>query len=119
VTKQVKVCVPKIECVKVPRYVPVTVECDPGKACHNDKGCGNECCEPKCRLLDRLRCKTSCTTTCKDECHDSCREGLLQRLFRNRFCCEPTCCDTGSTGTTSRPMPPAESISLPKALPKN
>ena len=124
VTKQVKVCVPKIECCKGARMVPVTVECDPVKACP-DKVCGNECCEPKCRLMDRLRCKSTCTTTCKDTCHDNCREGLLQSVHHNRFCCEPTC-DTGCTGTTggstrtttASPMPPAEPIQFARLCPR-
>jgi hypothetical protein len=143
VTRQVKVCVPETVCVKKARLVPVTVACEPcpAKACC-DKGCGNTCCESKCCFMDRLRqrwfaslcstgcceetyrtrCKATCTTRCND-CHDYCREGLLQRLFRNRFACEPSCCDSGSSSRTMAPtmptMPSAEQINLPRALPKD
>jgi hypothetical protein len=41
--------------------------------------------------------------------------GLLQRLFRNRLCCEPTCCDSGCTpSATSQPGQPIEAVPLPK-----
>jgi hypothetical protein len=125
--------------------------CKTTKCCDNactTKGCGNAgCCETKCCFLDRLRqrrfaslCSTGCceqtckercvpvrskTTCCVTSCHDYCREGLLQRLCRNRFACEP-CCDTGCTttgtgtssgGVRSTPMPPAEQ-NLPKSLPR-
>jgi hypothetical protein len=143
VTRQVKVCVPETVCVKKARLVPVTVSCEapacptacPDKGCCETGCCETGCCD-RCGFLSRLRqrwfaslcstgccehtCQAECTTTCND-CHDYCREGLLQRLFRNRFACEPSCCDSGyGTTTTSSPvMPPAaENINRPKALPK-
>ena len=147
VTKQIKICVPEDVCIKKARMVPVTVSeaprpC-PAPACPTTScctSCTTGCCESSGCLLDRLRqrwfaslcstgcceqsCKTNCTSTCND-CHDFCREGLLQRLFRNRFACEPTCCEGGcSTGgvlgtVTTVPATPVENVPLPKALPKN
>jgi len=108
--------------------------------CHNRKwSFGNrnrassgDCCEAKACLMSGLRqrgftslCSTGCCeasrrgglahckTSCKDTCHDMCREGLLHRLFRNRFACDP--CSTGAA-IPSGPMP-SEPLSPPKALP--
>lgn len=132
VTKRIKVCVPETVCVKKARLIPVTITSDPGS------GCGNDCCDARPGFLSRLRqrgfaslcstgcCEETCKTSCriassyKSTCNDYCREGLLQRLFRNRFACEPNCCDTGCSSTSASAMPPAwENIPLPKALPKN
>jgi hypothetical protein len=162
VTKQVKVCVPETVCVKKARMVPVTVATDPAPCapaapcttpcttpCKTDctPSCGSGCdCRPG--LLSRLRqrsfaslCSTGCceqttTTNCStpcDPCHSFCREGLLQRLFRNRFACEPTCntgcttggCTTGNCGSAggcapSTTVPPAPPVTeIPKSMPKN
>ena len=130
-TRRVPVCVPEEVCVKRARLVPVTVSSDPG--CGNC--CGTACCDSHSCFLDRFKqrwfsslCSTGCCEDhCRTGCNDYCREGLLQRLFRNRFACEPTCCDTGcSTGgcgsvTTAPPAPSTtpEVIIPPKALPKN
>jgi len=127
VTKQVKVCVPVTVQIKKARLVPVTVSrepgpgapsgpnapCGPGAPCAQGpcgKACpGDACCN---RLGNRLFGR-ACP-------NDFCREGLLQRVFRNRFCCDPCSspCSTTSGGTT-QPMPPADPKTLPKALPKN
>ncbi len=139
-TRRVKVCVPEEVCVKRARLVPVTVTCDPGcgNACGNgccDKGCGTACCDSHSCFLERLKqrwfaslCSTGCCEDhCQTGCNDYCREGLLQRFFRNRFACEPTCgesgCSTGGCGGATMapvaPSVPAEPVVVPKSLPKN
>jgi len=94
VTKKVKYCVAEDVCVKKARLVAYDPGC-PKPSCDN-------CCENRCGFLDRLR---HWTNKCdNDKCTDFNHEGVLQRLFRNRFACEPTCntgCTSGSSPATT------------------
>ncbi len=80
--------------------------------------CSTGCCEQTCKAPRTPACKTTC-----NDCHDFCREGMLHRLFRNRFACEPDCCTSGAPAAAPKAMPSAtttESIdTLPRALPRN
>jgi hypothetical protein len=121
VTKKVKVCVPETVCVKKARLVPY----DPGCCTTNaaPTTC-NDCCETRCGFLSQLRqrwfssmCSNCCQDSCKTTTCDCPREGLMQRLFRNRFACEP-CCDGGcSSGAAAPTTTPGEPINPPKKLP--
>ncbi len=86
-------------------------------------GCCEETCKTGSTLGSRiggglLHGKTASSTDCKTTGHDFCRESLLQRLFRNRFACEPTC-DTGACGTVTPATPTAPGTpAAPTTLPK-
>ena len=72
------------------------------------------CCAETCKVAPGAG---FCGVSRNDGCHDFCSEGILQRLFRNRFCCEPTNGCAGAAAPAAPVMPLAPGA-LPNALPK-
>jgi len=117
VCKKVPVCVCEDVCVKVCRKVPVA--CEPACPCTTCDPC-----QDKCSVSPvHQRAFSSMSCNCGSSCDSGKHESFLQRLFRNRFCCEPTssCCGggcaDGSCGASATPVTAPAGTVVPKAMP--